>query len=147
MALVSEIDGIAMSALCAQGDDLRAVVVAVHGGATTSRYFDCPERPWLSLLRIGTVLGFTVLAVDRPGYGESAGPALPGERSAAEAATIGRRGQLAERMCRGGPQQPRGLPSLPEAEDSGADLIAAAEPLYGPFRDQLVEQPVGRCLG
>ncbi|MEV5832668.1 alpha/beta hydrolase [Nocardia sp. NPDC052112] len=71
-ARVTEIDGIAMSALCAEVDEPRAVVVAVHGGATISRYFDCPGRPWLSLLRIGAALGFTVLAVDRPGYGESA---------------------------------------------------------------------------
>ncbi|WUV51342.1 lysophospholipase [Nocardia vinacea] len=61
-----------MSALCAEVDEPRAVVVAVHGGATTSRYFDCPGRPWLSLLRIGAALGFTVVALDRPGYGESA---------------------------------------------------------------------------
>ncbi|MET8649430.1 alpha/beta hydrolase [Nocardia aurea] len=67
-----EVDGIPMSALCAEVSDPRAVLVAVHGGATTSRYFDVPGRPRLSLLRVGATLGFSVLAVDRPGYGSSA---------------------------------------------------------------------------
>lgn len=71
-ARIVDVDGIPMSALCAEVPDPRAVVVAVHGGATTSRYFDLPARPWLSLLRIGATLGFTVLALDRPGYGSSA---------------------------------------------------------------------------
>ncbi|WP_024802934.1 alpha/beta hydrolase [Nocardia sp. BMG51109] len=69
---VVDVDGIPMSALCAAVGEPRAVLVAVHGGATTSRYFDFPGRPWLSLLRLGARLGFTVLAVDRPGYGASA---------------------------------------------------------------------------
>ncbi|NKY57816.1 alpha/beta hydrolase [Nocardia flavorosea] len=60
-----------MSALCAEVDRPRAVVVAVHGGATTARYFDLPGLPRLSLLRLGARLGFTVLALDRPGYGAS----------------------------------------------------------------------------
>ncbi|MFD4351297.1 alpha/beta hydrolase [Nocardia sp. NPDC058518] len=63
--------GIRMSALCAEVADPRAVLVAVHGGATSARYFDVPGRPWLSLLRLGARLGFTVLALDRPGYGAS----------------------------------------------------------------------------
>lgn len=71
-AQVAEVEGVAMSALLAEVPEPRAVVVAVHGGATTARYFDCPGRPWLSLLRIGASLGFTVLALDRPGYGKSA---------------------------------------------------------------------------
>ncbi|WP_280263374.1 alpha/beta hydrolase [Nocardia abscessus] len=66
-----EVDGMTMSALCAEVEDPRAVLVAVHGGATSARYFDVPGRPWLSLLRLGARLGFTVLAVDRPGYGAS----------------------------------------------------------------------------
>jgi pimeloyl-ACP methyl ester carboxylesterase len=70
---VVDVDGIPMSALVARAPEPRAVVVALHGGATTSAYFDCPGRPRLSLLRIGAALGFTVIALDRPGFGSSAG--------------------------------------------------------------------------
>lgn len=65
-------DGIPMSALLAEVADPRAVVVALHGGGTTSLYFDCPGQPELSLLRTGAALGYTVIALDRPGYGTSA---------------------------------------------------------------------------
>ncbi|CAJ1503618.1 alpha/beta hydrolase [[Mycobacterium] kokjensenii] len=65
-------DGVPMSALVAEVPDPRAVVVALHGGGTTSLYFDCPGRPELSLLQIGAELGYTVIALDRPGYGSSA---------------------------------------------------------------------------
>jgi pimeloyl-ACP methyl ester carboxylesterase len=68
--------GVPMSALLAeahtQDDEPRAVVLALHGGGTTAAYFDCPGRPRLSLLHTGAVLGFTVIALDRPGYGSSA---------------------------------------------------------------------------
>jgi len=50
----------------------RAVIVAFHGGASTAAYFDCPGHPRLSLLRAGALLGYTVIALDRPGYGASA---------------------------------------------------------------------------
>jgi pimeloyl-ACP methyl ester carboxylesterase len=66
------VDGIPMSALVAAVPEPRAVVVAVHGGATTSAYFDCPGHPQLSLLRMATSLGHTAIAIDRPGYGASA---------------------------------------------------------------------------
>ncbi|MDA2893722.1 alpha/beta fold hydrolase [Mycolicibacterium sp. BiH015] len=66
------VDGVPMSALVAQADDPRAVIVAVHGGATSAAYFDCPGRPDLSLLRAATAAGFTTIALDRPGYGTSA---------------------------------------------------------------------------
>lgn len=61
-----------MSALVAEATEPRAVVVALHGGGSTAAYFDCPGHPSLSLLRIGAALGFTVIALDRPGYGSSA---------------------------------------------------------------------------
>jgi pimeloyl-ACP methyl ester carboxylesterase len=35
-------------------------------------YFDCPGHPSYSLLRTGAAAGFTVVALDRPGYGSSA---------------------------------------------------------------------------
>jgi pimeloyl-ACP methyl ester carboxylesterase len=66
------VDGVPMSGLLAEAADPRAVVVAVHGGATTGAYFDCPDHPRLSLLRLGATLGFTVIALDRPGFGSSA---------------------------------------------------------------------------
>ena len=61
-----------MSGLVAEAADPRAVVVAFHGGASTAAYFDCPGHPRLSLLRVGAALGYTVIALDRPGYGSSA---------------------------------------------------------------------------
>src|SRR5262249_11272999 len=70
---VADVGGVPMSGLLAEVPQPPAVVAALHGGGTTSAYFDCPGRPRLSLLRIGAALGFTMLALDRPGYGSSAG--------------------------------------------------------------------------
>ena len=67
-----DVNGIPMSGLLSEAADPRAIVVAIHGGATTSAYFDCPGHPRLSLLRLGTALGFTAIALDRPGFGSSA---------------------------------------------------------------------------
>ncbi|WP_078491896.1 alpha/beta hydrolase [Streptomyces yerevanensis] len=64
--------GMPLSARVAEAPDPRAVVVALHGGATHSVYFDHPGHPRLSLLRTAAALGFTTLALDRPGYGTSA---------------------------------------------------------------------------
>jgi pimeloyl-ACP methyl ester carboxylesterase len=61
-----------MSGLMAAAADVRGVIVAFHGGASTAAYFDCPGHPRLSLLRTGAALGYTVIALDRPGYGASA---------------------------------------------------------------------------
>jgi pimeloyl-ACP methyl ester carboxylesterase len=66
------VDGVPMSGLVAEAADPRAVIVAFHGGASTAAYFDCPGHPRLSMLRSGAALGFTVVALDRPGYGASA---------------------------------------------------------------------------
>jgi pimeloyl-ACP methyl ester carboxylesterase len=66
------VDGVPMSALVATVPEPRAVLVAIHGGATTAAYFDCPGNPRLSLVRAGAAHGFTVIALDRPGYGASA---------------------------------------------------------------------------
>ena len=68
----SLVDGIPMSALVSEAARARAVVVALHGGAVTSGYFDSSAAPRLSLLAVGAALGFTVIALDRPGYGASA---------------------------------------------------------------------------
>lgn len=64
--------GVPMSALVASVPDPRLVIVALHGGAVTSAYYDYPEHPRLSLLRAGASRGYTVIALDRPGYGASA---------------------------------------------------------------------------
>ncbi len=61
-----------MSALVSEVPRPRAVVVALHGGAVTAGYFDSRAQPRLSLLLTGAALGFTVIALDRPGYGASA---------------------------------------------------------------------------
>ena len=66
------IDGVPMSALVAEAEDPTAVIVAIHGGGTTAIYFDCPGHPESSFLRAGMAHGFTVVALDRPGYGSSA---------------------------------------------------------------------------
>ncbi|MEV5647134.1 alpha/beta hydrolase [Nocardia sp. NPDC052254] len=68
----TEVDGIAVSGLLVTARSPRAALVAVHGGATTSAYFDCPGHPELSLLRLAAASGITALALDRPGYGASA---------------------------------------------------------------------------
>lgn len=66
------VDGVPMSGLIAEAAEPRAVVVAFHGGSSTAAYFDCPGHPPLSLLRLGAQHGYTMVALDRPGYGSSA---------------------------------------------------------------------------
>jgi pimeloyl-ACP methyl ester carboxylesterase len=66
------VDGVPMSGLVAAVEEPKAVVVAFHGGSSTAAYFDCPAHPSLSLLRMGADNGYTVVALDRPGYGSSA---------------------------------------------------------------------------
>ncbi|MEZ0338838.1 alpha/beta fold hydrolase [Mycobacterium sp. pV006] len=66
------VDGVPMSGIVATAPDPRAVLVAIHGGATSSVYFDCPGHPDLSLLRAAAAAGVTAIALDRPGYGASA---------------------------------------------------------------------------
>jgi pimeloyl-ACP methyl ester carboxylesterase len=66
------VNGVPMSALVCEAEEPKAVIVAIHGGGTTAIYFDCPGHPSYSLLRTGAAAGFTVVALDRPGYGSSA---------------------------------------------------------------------------
>ncbi|NKQ51533.1 alpha/beta hydrolase [Amycolatopsis sp. K13G38] len=68
---VVDVDGVPMSALVRDVADPRAVIVALHGGGATARYFHHPGQPRSSLLNAGAALGFTVVALDRPGYGGS----------------------------------------------------------------------------
>ena len=67
---VVDVDGVPMSALVREVRQPRAVLLALHGGAAVSRYFHHPGR---SLLDTAAALGYTVVALDRPGYGRSAG--------------------------------------------------------------------------
>jgi pimeloyl-ACP methyl ester carboxylesterase len=66
--------GIPLSALVAEPETSppKAVVVAIHGIGMRAAYFDAKTVPGQSLLELGADLGWTVLAVDRPGYGRSA---------------------------------------------------------------------------
>jgi len=66
--------GLTLSCLVSEPEHQRprAVVFALHGGGTSAAYFDGQAHPDLSLLTLGASLGFTVLALDRPGYGDSA---------------------------------------------------------------------------
>ncbi|OKK23019.1 thioesterase [Streptomyces sp. CB00455] len=66
----------------------RATVVAVHGAGMSAGYFDAQALPDLSLLTLGARLGYTVLAVDRPGYGHSAGGFPEGQPVREQAATL-----------------------------------------------------------
>jgi pimeloyl-ACP methyl ester carboxylesterase len=60
----------------AAGSQPRALIVAIHGGSHTSKYFDASKDT--SLLEFGSSMGYSVLALDRPGYGAAA--SLPPER-------------------------------------------------------------------
>ncbi|WP_307680444.1 alpha/beta fold hydrolase [Streptomyces sp. V4I2] len=66
----------------------RAVIVALHGGGMNAGYFDGQAHPDVSLLALGARLGYTVLALDRPGYGASVGRLPRGQRLTAQAATV-----------------------------------------------------------
>ncbi|WP_367326047.1 alpha/beta hydrolase [Streptomyces sp. HUAS ZL42] len=88
--LTVDADGITLSGLLsepAQGSP-RAVIVALHGGGMNAGYFDGQGHPDVSLLALGARLGYTVLALDRPGYGVSAAGLPTGQRLAAQAATV-----------------------------------------------------------
>lgn len=83
-------DGVLLSGLLGQARQLppRAVVVAVHGGGMRAGYFDGQAHPGLSLLELGADLGFTVLALDRPGYGLSAGQFPEGQSLLRQSVTL-----------------------------------------------------------
>ncbi len=66
------VDGVPMSGILSAVGSPRATIVAVHGGATHAAYFDPPGHPEQSLPRLAAEAGFTVLSLDRPGFGASA---------------------------------------------------------------------------
>lgn len=93
-AVVSEVvldaDGMPLSALLAEPADSppRAVVVALHGSGLSARYFHGAADPAQSLLTVGASLGYTVLAIDRPGYGLSAAGLPKGQPLADQGAAL-----------------------------------------------------------
>ncbi|MFC5637836.1 alpha/beta hydrolase [Streptomyces bullii] len=84
--------GIVLSGLLSEPPQTapRAVIVALHGGGMNAGYFDGQAHPDVSLLAVGARLGYTVLALDRPGYGASADRLPAGQRLTAQAATVRR---------------------------------------------------------
>lgn len=85
-----EADEVPVSGLLLTPEDVpvRATVVAVHGGGVNAHYFDGQAHPHVSLLTLGARLGFSVLAVDRPGYGRYADLFPLGQHLADQAATL-----------------------------------------------------------
>lgn len=72
MGRVADVDGVPMSAIMRSVRRPRGVLVALHGGAASAAYFHYPGFPRLSLLETAAALDYTVIALDRPGYGASA---------------------------------------------------------------------------
>ncbi|SNX63787.1 alpha/beta hydrolase family protein [Streptomyces sp. TLI_55] len=83
-------DGIPLSARLALPTHVppRATVVALHGAGMSAAYFDGPAHPETSLLALAAELGFAAVAVDRPGYGASAGHLPYGQGVADQATTL-----------------------------------------------------------
>lgn len=47
----------------------KALLFCIHGGSYTSRYFDYRSQEGQTLFSLAPPLGYSVLAIDRPGYG------------------------------------------------------------------------------
>lgn len=67
------VDGLTITALTAgpTNDNSRPLIVALHGGTYTGRYFDVAGSPEGSFLDTAAKAGYRVVAFDRPGYGGS----------------------------------------------------------------------------
>lgn len=85
-----DVGGPPLSGLLAEPEHgpVRAAVLALHGSGMNAGYFDTRTRPGLSLLALGPSLGYTVLALDRPGYGLSAARLPQGQRVADQAVAV-----------------------------------------------------------
>jgi pimeloyl-ACP methyl ester carboxylesterase len=77
-----------LSALLCVAENPRAVVVALHGAGTSAHYFDGRSHPDVSLLTLGARLGYTMLAIDRPGYHRSTSDLTSGQSISRQAHTI-----------------------------------------------------------
>ncbi|WP_406864162.1 alpha/beta hydrolase [Streptomyces sp. HUAS MG47] len=124
-------DGIALSALISEpaSQTPRATVVALHGGGMRAGYFDGQAHPDVSLLTLGARLGYTVIAVDRPGYGLSAERLPQGQTLAEQSASI--RTALAEVLT--GRPTGAGLFLLAHSYGGKLALTCAADPLGVPL--------------
>jgi pimeloyl-ACP methyl ester carboxylesterase len=82
--------GVPLSALLSEpeGTAPRATVVAIHGAGMSAGYFHGQAHPDVSLLVLGARLGFSVLAVDRPGYGASAATHPEGQSLKEQSVTL-----------------------------------------------------------
>jgi pimeloyl-ACP methyl ester carboxylesterase len=88
--ILFEADGVTLSGLLAtpRHDPPRALVVALHGAGLRAGYFHGQAAPGQSLLSLGAELGFTMLSLDRPGYGLSATALPAGQLLAEQSATL-----------------------------------------------------------
>ena len=141
VAVTVDVDGVPMSALVASVAAPRAVIVALHGGAVTSSYYDSRTLPGLSLLRTGAALGFTVIALDRPGYGASAryGRGLGG---ADRGGQIDRMATVAERVDLGY----AAIDALLAGRERGAGVFLMAHSMGCVLAIQLAADPRGAGL-
>ncbi|WP_326812805.1 alpha/beta hydrolase [Streptomyces scopuliridis] len=92
-AVTLDADGVPLSGLLAEPDGgaaPRSVIVAIHGRGMCADYFNGLTDPADSVLTLGARLGHTVLALDRPGYGASAGPLPDGQPLGEQATTLHR---------------------------------------------------------
>ncbi|MEV7775652.1 alpha/beta fold hydrolase [Kitasatospora sp. NPDC086791] len=89
-SLVLDADGVPMSALVAEPEhgEPKAVILAIHGRGMRAAYFAGPAHPDTSLLTLAADLGYTVLAIDRPGHGASTHRLPQGRLIADQAATL-----------------------------------------------------------
>jgi len=81
-ALDSRLSGHAATPDPSRYPNPRALIIALPGGGLWARYFHVPAEPSLSLLTMGRDLGYSVLALNRPGYGPAAD--IPLERQTLE---------------------------------------------------------------
>lgn len=79
-----EIDGLELAATRRDAAEAsgRPLIVTLHGGLYTSRYFDVPLSPGGSFVDLASQLGHSVVSFDRPSYGDSA--QLPPEQNTFE---------------------------------------------------------------
>jgi hypothetical protein len=78
----------------------------------TAAYFHGRAHPDLSLLRLGRQLGFTVLALDRPGCGRSSGSLPRGQLLSEQAGAVyGALDEFAARMPPAPASSSSGTPS------------------------------------
>lgn len=113
-----------LSALLCAAEEPRAVVVALHGAGTSAHYFDGRAHPDVSLLLLGARLGYTMLAIDRPGYHLSAPARTGGQPISRQAHSIA----LALRDFRANHAMGQGFFLLGHSFGSAVAMTMAADP-------------------